>query len=116
MLNFIERLREKPHNIRKKIALLIAISFSGLILIMWSIVIYPSFKENERRDSEATENELSPVSAFSDMIYASFLTFGGEVSNFKSSLGLTSSETYVNNASSSELIQYETPTTATSEN
>ncbi|MFZ2522474.1 MAG: hypothetical protein WAX44_00895 [Minisyncoccia bacterium] len=100
MLNLIERLREKPHKIRKKIALLIAVTFSGIILLMWAIVIYPSFREQEKRDIEAINSEPSPLSAFSDLVYSSLLTFGGEVANFKNSLGgLSGSETYVQNNS-----------------
>ncbi len=104
MLNLIERLRSKPHKIRKKIALLIAVTFSGIILLMWAIVIYPNFKEQEKRDIGVMNAEPSPFSAFTDMIYSSFLTFGGEVTNFKNSLGgLSGSETYIKNDSENAL-------------
>jgi cytoskeletal protein RodZ len=89
MLKFIEKLREKPRHVKKRFAMLFSLSFAGVIFLMWFFVVYPNFIDESERESKALESDLSPMSAISDMFYATFLSFKSDASTFSNSISNT---------------------------
>ena len=48
MFNALEKLRQKPESVKKQIAFAVALSFAGIIFLVWLTVVYPDLrKENQ---------------------------------------------------------------------
>ena len=64
MFDLIERLRQKPHGVKKRIAFFSAFSFSLVIFIIWFTVLYPDLKQGEEKQTaNAGSAPISTVSA-----------------------------------------------------
>lgn len=64
MFEYIEKLRQKPEKTKKQVAFLIALSFSGLIFVIWLSVIFPEWREGERKEAKVVKSEPTPLSGF----------------------------------------------------
>lgn len=64
MFEYIEKLRQKPEKTKKQVAFLVALTFSGLIFVVWLSVIYPDWRESERKEAKVVKLEPSPMAGF----------------------------------------------------
>lgn len=76
MSGFLERLRNKPQETRKRYALGTSVSVTGLIFVMWLTVLNHGFLSDDNEvpslnDSQVTQT-ASPLSAFSDNAASAF--------------------------------------------
>lgn len=80
MFDFIEKLREKPDRIKRKVAFLTASCFSVVILLLWISVIYPDFRDKQQKINNI---ESSPTSVFGKTIDSGISEFGDRFSKIK---------------------------------
>lgn len=99
MLKTIERLRQKSPTQKKRIAFLSALSFSGIIFVIWLSVVYPGFKERSEREANIKNTEVGPFSTFSDIFSSTFISIDGEIQKIKTMFsGSGDSGLYVSNS------------------
>ncbi len=63
MFDYLENLRSKPRATKKRIAFLTSFTFTGIILIFWSLAVYPSFIEQTNKEKSVKKNETSPIAS-----------------------------------------------------
>jgi hypothetical protein len=103
MFELIHKLRQKPDSKKKQIAFIISLSFAGIIFVVWLSVIFPSWRRDQLRESEASKLEPSPTSAISSTFADGFSAMGEKLKAMKDALSTFSTEPeYYNSASSSE--------------
>ncbi len=86
MFEFIEKLRQKSDRTKRQIAFVIALSFSGVIFIVWISVIYPDFMRGQAEAERAVSSEPSPLSTFSGTISVGFSAIGEQIGKAKESI------------------------------
>lgn len=86
MFQYIEKLREKPDSTKKRVAFLGAFMVSGIIFVVWLSVLYPSWRNQERKEEAASKIEPSPLSGFAGNISQGFSSMRGEFSKIKESM------------------------------
>lgn len=64
MFKLIENLRTKPESTKKQVAFLVALSFSGLIFVIWLSVIYPEWRKGEKKEEKVVSSEPHPLAGF----------------------------------------------------
>lgn len=71
MFELIEKIRQKPENIKKRIALLTALSFALFIFIIWLAFVLPGIKDREMEKSLSKEEkvEVTPISGLTGGAY-----------------------------------------------
>ena len=72
MFELIEKLRQKSDRTKKQIAFLVAISFAGIIFVIWLGVVYPDFRNNQLQEQKVSSLEPSPLSNFGVTLSAGF--------------------------------------------
>lgn len=76
MPGFLERLRKKPHETRKRYALGTSATVTGLIFIMWLTVLNHGFLGDDQEVRSLNNTDLnqtaSPLAAFSDNAASAF--------------------------------------------
>ena len=84
MFNYIEKLRQKPDNVKKHIAFFVAFSFVGIIFVVWLSTIYPGFQQEKQiNDRVASSGGPSPVSTFVSILSQSVSTMSEQFSKIK---------------------------------
>lgn len=68
MFEYLEQLRQKPKGVRKRVAFLVSFSFAGLILLVWTTVVYPNFSSKQEKQGKVTSSQPSPFSTFAGAI------------------------------------------------
>jgi len=86
MFNFLEKLRQKPDRVKKQIAFLIALFFSGLIFVIWLSVIYPDFKRRQQRTERVSNLEPSPIETFGETFKTGASAIGEQFTQLKESI------------------------------
>lgn len=97
MFNLIEKLRQKPERAKKRIAFLIAGSFSAVIGFVWLSVIYPDLRFVENQKQSASVNQTSPTSSFFENILEGFSGVKKQLGDVKNLVGSISTTTFVSN-------------------
>lgn len=102
MYEYIEKVRNKHERTKKRIAFVIALSFSLVILFIWITVTLPDIGNENKIDAVSTTK--SPVTNFIDVISKSASELQKNVSEVKQVVGQMSSTTihYYNSGSSSD--------------
>ena len=104
MFDFIEKLRQKPIQAKKRIAFLVAFSLSGLIFAVWLSVIYPDFMERQKREEKVANLEPSPISTFSQTISSGMSGIKEQFSKIKSVMFLFSGDSEYYRVATSSLL------------
>jgi predicted PurR-regulated permease PerM len=63
MSNFLERLREKPEKVRRRIVITATVLLTAIIVIIWITFLYAGFLKSEKPAKQSTS---SPVSILLD--------------------------------------------------
>jgi hypothetical protein len=87
MFEFLEKLRQKPENVKKRIAFLTAFSFAGIIFVVWLSIVYPDLKNSNPDKNSSKESEPTPLSALGENISAGFSSISGEFGEIKNMIG-----------------------------
>lgn len=89
MSGFLERLRKKPHETRKRYALGTSATVTGLIFVMWLTVLNHGFLNSDSEVRSLNNSQLnqtaSPLSVFSNNASSAFRQFRDEFSSFDES-------------------------------
>ncbi|MEI6843461.1 MAG: hypothetical protein WCK48_03065 [bacterium] len=85
-MELLENIKQKPAKTKKMIAFLCALTFAGLIFVVWLSVLYPDWKASQTNEAKVTAKEPSPLSTFSDMISGSLRGISGEVKNISTAI------------------------------
>ena|SRR3989344_6245925 len=101
MFEIIENLRQKPDGTKKRIAFLTSFFFSGLILVVWLSVIYPDFRQTQKKVEEVSKNSPSPISTFGDTVAEGFSKVGSEWGRMKEAMSAFSAGSTYYTATSS---------------
>jgi len=72
MLDFLDKIREKPNRAKKRIAFFTAFTLTGIIFIFWFVAIYPSFKEQNAIDKKISKLESSPIESVGSVFGENF--------------------------------------------
>lgn len=80
MFKYIEKLRQKPDSVKKRMAFLTSFSFVGIIFIVWLSIIYPGFREQKNINDRVVASEPSPFSTFGDILSQSTSAIGEQFS------------------------------------
>ncbi len=112
MFDFIEKLRQKPPGAKKKIAFLMAFSFTALIFIIWLSIVYPAVWRDHLQEEKVANLEPGPLDKISDLFGDAFSEINDNISEAKSVISSISSSTeYYGTASSSPKTDYYSTTT-----
>jgi hypothetical protein len=94
MFNLIEKLRRKPEKTKKLIAFSTALSFTGIIFVVWLSVVFPDFRKSQQKEDTIAKLEPSPITTFGETIGTGFSAIGEQFSKLKESVSsMTSSIT-----------------------
>lgn len=100
MFNYIEKLRQKSEKEKKRVALLYAFLFAGVIFVIWLSVVYPDFRK-EKTVGVEIEERSGPTGAIKENIISGFNNIKGEFFNMKEVIyNLSREEVYYSSTSS----------------
>ena len=86
MFQLIEKLRHKPNSTKKQIAFLVALSFAGIIFIVWLSVVYPDFRQSQEAEQRVADLTPSPISGFMASITTGFSAIGEQIAKMKDTM------------------------------
>lgn len=95
MQRFLEKLRKKPVETRKRYALGTSVTVSGLIFVMWLTVVSfgPFGSEGSLQNTNIGETQTaSPLSAFSNNASSAFQELRDQLSSMDAALGTSSDQ------------------------
>ncbi len=117
MFDLIENLRQKPDRVKKKIAFSISFSFCLVVFVVWLTVIYPDFKDKQKRKSASSISSSTPVDTLASVFTSSFSKINNQVKQAKQTIqeALSSSTPFYYQAtgtvSDTDFTKSETPET-----
>lgn len=83
MNNFLEQIRKKPDTTKKWYAFAGALTFSGIIFLMWLTVIMPDFTAEQRQKNAALAKEPSPLDTLKETFSMGANAIGSQVDELK---------------------------------
>lgn len=83
MLNYIEKLRQKPEKTKTFIAFSASLFFAGTILLIWITVVFPDIRQDQAVKDRIASIEPSPFSAFFGNIANGFSGIKNQFDNTK---------------------------------
>jgi hypothetical protein len=101
MFEILEKLRAKPDAAKKRFAFLTALSFAGIIFVIWLSIIYPDFQKTETQ-KKVEEKKISPISGFTDTVSSGFSALSEQFLSLKASISSFSTSPIYYSATSSE--------------
>jgi len=119
MFDFIEKLRAKSDKEKRKFAFFYALSFSGIIFVLWLLVVYPNLGQNQNQGEVTSNSKITPASTLSDTIGKSLTELGDQFLKIKDTVssftkGGTSPEYYSASTSEANVIESYVPTSSIS--
>ncbi len=112
MFDFIDSLRQKPDKVKKRTAFLFALSFAGIIFVVWLSVIYPGFKDRQLIEEKVANLEPKPASGIKAIFSAGLSQMKDQLANLKSAMSSFSSTPTYYSATTSESVSVESTTTS----
>lgn len=91
MFEFIERLRQKTTNAKRRIAFFASFSVSTFIFVIWLVAIYPDIKNTNKIVSKT--NSSTPVETLTSFISEGIYQFKDKINNLANTLSIFSSST-----------------------
>lgn len=123
VLEFIEKLRQKPEKTKNFIAFSASLFFAGCIFLMWLTVVFPDVRQDKATKDKIARNEPSPFSAlFGNIakgfsgVQEKFTDVKSIVSNFSANAVYYEATTTLERDNSNELIIIDETVHATSTN
>lgn len=98
MFELLEKLRQKPESTKQKVAFLTAFSFAGLIFVIWLSVIYPDWRQVEKKEAAASKNEPGPLAGFSNNFSDGFQNLKKQFTELKNSAASYVGEVQISNS------------------
>lgn len=95
-LDYLDKLRAKPENVKKSIAISISLIITIVIASVWFVSKYVTSIQETERDATVTEIQ-SPVSSMSATVSDAFKNLSDEFGNLKEKLSELFSESYSSN-------------------
>lgn len=92
MFKLIEKLRQKPDGVKKRIAFLVSLLFSGIIFVFWVADIYPTLVEKKEKIDYVKSLEPSPLKTFGESFKVSMSAMSEQLNNIKNSITSMSAE------------------------
>lgn len=86
MFEIIEKLRQKPDRTKKQIAFLVAFLLTGIIFIIWLSVIYPSFRQDQKKLDAVAKIEPSPLQALGETFSTGASALGEEFGKLRETI------------------------------
>lgn len=83
MFEFIEKIRQKPEGLKKKVAFLASFFIAGLIFVIWLSVIYPNIMNNKKVDSLTEKRKEDPISSLANIISSGVYSVSNELGSLK---------------------------------
>ncbi|MDQ5949014.1 MAG: hypothetical protein QG589_140 [Patescibacteria group bacterium] len=83
MIEFLDKLREKPVRVRKQIAFLFSLCIVGIIFVIWLSVWYPDMRDNARIQARVSSAEPSPLSSFMSTVSNGVGSLSDNIDSFK---------------------------------
>ena len=83
MFNTLEKLRQKPESVKKQIAFAVALSFAGIIFLVWLTVVYPDLRKEKTQNDKLNNLEKIPVTSFTETFSGRFSGIVGEFKKVK---------------------------------
>lgn len=80
MFEFLEKLRSKPEKTRKLVAFSTALSFVGIIFLVWISILYPDWKYQKDKEDKITSKEPSPINTMIDAVSKTLINVKDQVS------------------------------------
>ena len=106
MFEIIEKLRQKPDRTKKQIAFLVALLFAGIIFVIWLTVVYPSFKQDQKKVDAVSKLEPSPLKALGETFSTGASALGEEFGKLRETISsFTTSFTSSSSVSTSTSIE-----------
>ena len=102
MFDLIEKLRQKPENVKKRIAFLGAFFFSGVIFVIWLTIVLPNFTREQSNIEKISKSEPSPIGTFTETFKTGMSAIVEEVSKFRVAVQSMATTTYYVASSSRE--------------
>ena len=103
MLNFLDKLRQKPEKIRLRYAFGISLSVVIVLVIIWTVTLPGRFS---KKNEQTTANEPSPLSALIQNIKGGISTLKENLSQtnpFTQTAAVSNSSTTASTATSSDV-------------
>ena len=102
MFEYLEKLRQQPEGLRKRIAFLSALGFSLIILAVLVTVLYPDWHDGQTQQAKAEAMSPSPLSTFGSTLGDGFAAIGSQFGLLKNSISVFNSDAVHFSATSSE--------------